>query len=621
MTAQDTTLQEEEYQGRLSLPVWKKLFAYARPYRGHLAGLCATAAVLAVLEAVMPMLSRGVIDAADQARHDLLRLYVLGYAVVVPLFCTCIFAFIRMAARISTGISHDIRKDGFDHLQTLSFSFYDRRAAGWLVARLTGDCDRMSRTLAWGTLDVVWGTGMIIALTAVMLSWNVTLALVVLSTLPVIAWVSMVFQPRILRASRAIRKQNSTITAAYSECISGVRTTKTLVREDENLREFAGKTAGMFDASMHNAVLSAAYFPILMTIGSTGAGLVLWAGGVRVIGGALSIGTLVQFMNSAIMLIFPILEMSRVFADLPNTQAAAERVFGLIDTDPAVKDTPQALAAIAAHRTGGETAGDLAGDGMDRQIRRIEFRDVSFAYLEGKTVLDRFNLTVEPGQTVALVGPTGGGKSTIVNLLCRFYEPTDGQILIDGIEYRDRSLHWLQSNLGIVLQQPHLFSGTVRENIRYGKLDADDAQIERAARLVHAHDFIANLADGYDTDVGEGGNNLSTGQKQLVSFARAVLADPQIFVMDEATSSVDTETEKAIQNGLQAVLQGRISFIIAHRLSTIRQADVICVIDDGRILEQGDHRQLIARRGRYYELYTSQFTEEQTARLLSAGDD
>ena len=621
MTTLDTTLQEEQYQGRFSLPVWKKLFGYAWVYRGHLLGLCVTAAVLAGLETVMPVLNRGIIDAADTSRGDRLRLYALGYAVVVPAFSACIFTFIRLAARLTTSISHDIRKAAFDHLQHLSFSFYDRRAAGWLVARLTSDCDRMSRTLAWGTLDIIWGTGMVIALSTVMLVWDVTLALMVLAILPAVVWVALVFQRRILRISRAIRRQNSTITAAYSECIHGVRTTKTLVREDENLHEFTAKTDVMYVESVRNAILSSALFPIILSLGSVGAGIALAAGGVRTIGGHLSIGTLVQFMNCAIMIIFPILEMARVFADLPNTQAAAERVFGLIDTESDVRDTPEALEAIDTHRAADDPMPDAAVDGMDRRIRRVEFRDVSFAYVEGKSVLEHFSLTVEPGQTIALVGPTGGGKSTIVNLLCRFYEPTDGDILIDGIEYRRRSLHWLQSNLGIVLQQPHLFSGSVRENIRYGNLDADDAQIERAARLVHAHAFIMDLDDGYDTDVGEGGNNLSTGQKQLVSFARAVLADPQIFVMDEATSSVDTETEKAIQTGLQAVLEGRISFIIAHRLSTIRQADVICVIDDGGIIEQGDHHRLIARRGRYYDLYTSQFTEERTTRFLSAGDD
>jgi len=616
-----TMVQDEEYSGRFSLAVWKQLFSYAMPYRRHLLGLCGAAILLGGMEAVLPLLMRGTIDEAVSRGADAdLGRWLAGYAVVTPVFCLCIFGFIRLAARLTTSISHDIRQAGFEHLQELSFSFYDRRPAGWLVARLTGDCDRMSRTLGWGTLDVVWGSCMVIAVSTLLLVLNWRLGLLVLTILPVLVWISLVFQKRILRASRAIRKQNSNITAAYSECISGVRTTKTLVREDENLREFTAKTDSMYVDSVRNATLSAAYFPLVLTIGSVGAGIALWAGGVRFQAAGVSIGTLILFMNCAIMLIFPILEMSRVFAELQTTQAAAERVFGMIGAEPDVKDSPEALAAIEARRGDDDPRNESAVDGGAAAIQRVEFRDVSFAYVTDKPVLRNFSLAVEPGQTIALVGPTGGGKTTIVSLMCRFYEPTSGEILIDGVEYRRRSLHWLQSNLGIVLQQPHLFSGTVRDNIRYGRLDATDEQVEQAARLVYAHQFITGLTDGYDTDVGEGGNNLSTGQKQLVSFARAVLADPQIFVMDEATSSVDTETEKAIQEGLGAVLQGRISFIIAHRLSTIRSADVIVVIDDGRIIEQGPHRELIARRARYYELYTNQFTTEQTEHLL-AGDD
>jgi len=526
--------------------------------------------------------------------------------------------FIRLAGRISTGISHDIRQSGFNHLQELSFSFYDRRPTGWLLARLTSDCDRLSRTIAWGALDVVWGSCMVVAIGVIMLVVNWKLALLVLAVIPALAWVSLIFQRRILNASRAVRKQNSNITAAYSECLAGVRTTKTLVREAENIREFQDLTQQMYGHSVWCALLSAGYLPIVLTLGSLGAGLALWAGGVQAIAGTLSIGTLILFVSYSAQLFFPILEMARVFADLQGTQAAAERIFGLIDTEPEVKDTPEVLAAIAVHRTRSPQKG-LAIDGMPDRIHEVRFRDVCFAYNQGQPVLNNFNLTVKAGQTIALTGPTGGGKSTIVSLLCRFYEPTSGEILINALEYRRRSLKWLQSSLGMVLQQPHLFSGTVAQNIRYGRLDASDQEVIQAARMVRAHDFIMTLESGYDTEVGEAGVKLSTGQKQLVSFARAILADPQMFVMDEATSSVDTQTEQLIQQGLAAVLQGRISFIIAHRLSTIRSADVILVIDEGQIAEQGNHRELIQRKGRYYELYTSQFAEEETSEILGRG--
>lgn len=616
-------IQEEEYTSRFNLAVWKKLFAYAWKYPRHVSVLCAAAVGLAVIDSALPYMMKLVIDrVADAGRTDSLLGFAGVYLLLGLAFALCLGAFIYLAGFISTRVSHDIRQDGFDKLQELSFSFYDRRPAGWLVARLTSDCDRLSRTVSWGVQDLIWGACLIVGTSAIMLWVDWKLALAVLAILPVMAWVSLVFQKHILSASRDVRKQNSNITASYSECIAGVRTTKTLSREDENLRDFRRQTAVMYDHSVRTAVLSSAFFPIVMTLATVASGLALWFGGNKAIAarlaGAGELGALVFFITSAMHMVFPVLEMARVLAEVQSAQAAAERVLGLIDTIPDVRDTPEVLAALAAD--GGGRPPGTAPDGLPDRIDRVQFENVSFAYNHGRPVLTDFNLTVPAGRRIALVGPTGGGKSTIVSLLARFYEPTAGRISIDGVEYRKRSLKWLQSNLGIVLQQPHLFSGTVRDNIRYGRLDATDEEVIAAARRVGAHAFIRELEGGYDCDVGEGGGRLSTGQKQLVSFARAVLADPQVFIMDEATSSVDTETEQLIQKGLQAVLEGRISFIIAHRLSTIRSADVILVIDDGKIVEQGDHAGLIALRGRYYELYTSQFAEEQTLRTLEHED-
>ncbi len=382
----------------------------------------------------------------------------------------------------------------------------------------------------------------------------------------------------------------------------------------------------MFSESVHNAVQSAMYWPLVGLMGATGAGLALWFGGSRALHDAISLGTMIAFINYAGQFFDPIHQLARILTELQGAQAAAERVVGLLDTEPKIKDSPEVVAAIERQTKRqaegkGETGskGDgVAIDGHPDRIDTVEFRSVTFGYKPDQPVLRDFNLTVRAGQTIAFVGPTGGGKTTIVGLLCRFYEPTAGEILIDGVDYRRRSLHWLQSHLGIVLQQPHLFSGTVRENIRYGRLAASDEEIVAAAQLVNAHDFIAAMDKGYDSEVGQGGNRLSVGQKQLISFARAVLADPRIFVMDEATSSVDTETEKLIQHGVEMVLRDRTSFVIAHRLSTIRSADRILVIDKGRIVEQGDHHDLIRRRGRYYELYSNQFTHEQEEHLLGA---
>jgi ATP-binding cassette subfamily B protein len=422
-----------------------------------------------------------------------------------------------------------------------------------------------------------------------------------------------------LLSAREIRKYNSQITAAYNESIQGVRTTKTLVRERENLAEFSRLSAKMFDAAVLHARQNAVYFPIVTTLGSLAAGLALWRGGVLVGSEALSLGTLVAFINFAGQFFFPINQLAQKLTEMQGAQAAGERVMGLLATEPAIRDNPDVRARLAAFAANPPSP-DLAPDGLPARLGTIEFRNVTFRYATGPVVLEDFNLTVRAGETIALVGPSGGGKSTLASLVCRFYEPVAGQILVDGRDYRGRSLAWYQSQLGIVLQTPHLFKGTVRENIRYGRLDATDAEIEQAARRVNAHDFILQLEHGYDTPVGEGGNRLSTGQRQLVSFARALLAEPQIFVMDEATSSIDTETEQLIQRGLETIFAGRISFVIAHRLSTIRRADRILVIAGGRIEESGTHEELLRKRGHYYELYTSQFQREREEAVLEGTD-
>jgi ATP-binding cassette subfamily B protein len=394
-----------------------------------------------------------------------------------------------------------------------------------------------------------------------------------------------------------------------------LKTTKTFVREEANLNEFKGLSDKMYDWSVRNAIQSAVYIPIVLTIGSVAAGSVLWIGGGDYLTGTLSLGTLIAFIYYAGQFFDPINQIAAILVQLQGAQSAGERVLSLLATEPKIKDSAEVRALLDKLADGGPKAG-VAPDGLPARIGTVEFRDVGFAYEDNEPVLDGFNLKVNPGETIALVGASGGGKSTIVSLLARFYEPTKGGIYIDGIEYRERSLDWYQSNLGIVLQSPHLFAGTVGDNIRYGRLDATQAEIEEAARLVNAHQFISQLEDGYDTPVGEGGNRLSTGQKQLVSFARAILANPQIFIMDEATSSIDTETEALIQKGLHAILRGRISFVIAHRLSTIRSADRILVIDRGKILESGSHSELIAVRGHYHALYTRQFRRETEATVL-----
>ncbi|HEY0946289.1 MAG TPA: ABC transporter ATP-binding protein [Opitutaceae bacterium] len=616
---------EDDFKARLDAGLWWKIFRRALRMRRYLWPLFITAVIIAACDAGFAHITRWVIDGVVRdGAQAAFGLYIGAYLGTTLVLCVGVWVFIEMAGKLSHHLAHDIRRDGFDRLQELEFGFYDTRPVGWLITRLTSDCDRLSRIIAWGFLDIVWGTSYVIMIAASLLLMQWKLALIVLAILPPLALVSKFFQRKMLLSAREVRKFNSQITARYNESIQGVRTTKTLVREKENLAEFQHLSAQMFDAAVKNARQSAVYYPVVMTLGSLAAGLALWRGGWLALHDALSLGTLVAFIQFAGQFFNPINQMARILTEMQGAQAAGERVMGLLATEPRIKDSPMVVQRMAEQaqqersrdsvlREGRE----LAPDGFPARIARVEFREVTFQYENGPKVLDRFNLTVEAGETIALVGPSGGGKSTIVSLVARFYEPTQGGVLINGVDYRERSLKWFQSQLGIVLQAPHLFKGSVRENIRYGRLDASDAEVEAAARMVNAHDFIERLERGYGTEVGEGGNRLSTGQKQLVSFARALLANPQIFVMDEATSSIDTETEQLIQHGLETVFHGRISFVIAHRLSTIRRASRILVITKGRIEECGTHEELLARRGHYYELYTSQFKREKAETVLA----
>jgi ATP-binding cassette subfamily B protein len=609
------TFEEEQFAGQLNLPLWKAIARRARPHGRYFIALWSVGIGIAICDSLFGLVIKHIVDSAELDQAGKLALFALAFFILVTLQCGTVLGFILLAGKCSTGVSHDIRTEAFAKLQSLEFGYFDRRPVGWLMSRLTSDCQRLAGLLAWSLIDLVWGPTLMIGLATVMLAVNWRLALIVFAVIPPLAIVSAIFQRLILHSSRQVRKLNSQVTAGYNESIMAVRTTKTLVREEANLGEFRDLTSQMYRASMQNIIRSTLYMPIVQTIGSLGLGLALWFGGGSVVQGRMDLGTLLLFFYCTAQFFGPVHEIARVFNDVLSAQAAAERVHGLLTTEPAIKDSPEVEAAII-QQAGRPVMPNVAVDGQPNIIETIEFRDVTFAYNPDEPVLHDFNLRVRAGQTIALVGPTGGGKSTIVSLMCRFYEPTSGQVLINGTDYRERSLHWLQSNLGIVLQTPHLFSGTVKENIRYGRLNATDEEIMRAARLVNAHEFIMAMPEGYKSEVGQGGNRLSVGQRQLVSFARAVLADPQIFVMDEATSSVDTETEKAIQAALTAVLRGRISFIIAHRLSTIKSADVILVIDAGRIIEHGDHHALIQQRGRYYELYTNQFTREHEEAIL-----
>ena len=604
--------KEAKMDGKL----WKRLFGYALRNRGLFVRILVSMLIVSIIDALYPVLTRFAIDRfvrpADAPSTDGLWVFFGIYAALVVLQGFFTTRFIGWSGRMETAISYTIRQEAYLKLQTLSFSYYDKTSVGYLMARMVSDVARLSDMIAWSITDFCWSFFYITFCFAAMFSFNWKLALIVLAVIPPLAIVSLYIQRKILRYQRVARKHNSRITGAFNEGIMGAMTTKTLVREEQNAAEFETITSDMRKASIRASVLSATFFPLVTTLGAVGTALALIFGGAGVqatLGGEetfigiITAGTLVSFINYASSLFDPIQQLAGIFADMQSAQASAERVLGLLDTESEVTDTPEAEAKYG-------TTMDPIRENWEPIDGDVVFDHVDFYYKETEPLLKDFNLHIRAGETVALVGETGAGKSTIVNLICRFYEPKNGRILIDGRDYRERSQLWLQSSLGYVLQSPHLFSGSIRDNIRFGRPDADEQSVRRAAAMVHADEFIERQPKGYDTEVGEGGVRLSTGQKQLISFARVILANPQIFVLDEATSSIDTETEQLIQSAITEVLKGRTSIVVAHRLSTIRNADRILVIRNGAIVEQGDHETLLKKGGYYHDLYMHQYEED-----------
>jgi ATP-binding cassette subfamily B protein len=589
--------------------VWKKIFKFMKPLKKYVILGMLAMVVLAATDVIYPYISMFAIDDIikpniDSAEVDFskLPLLIIFFIVFMIVQATMVYLFIIFAGRIQTELAFNIREKAFNHLQELPFSYYDRTRVGWIMARMTSDSRNLSEILSWGLIDLAWGLFVMILLTIFMFIINWKLALVILILVPVLTAVSIFFRKYILKAYRSIRKVNSKITGAYNEDITGAITTKTLVLEEKNFNEFDNLTTDMRRKSIRAHMLQGIYFPAMLLIITFGVSLVYYVGGQMVLAG-LSIGTLYLFTNYVWQFFDPVNNIAGFYARFQQAQASAERIVSLIETEADIVDRPDVI----------EKYGDIFDyklENFEPLVGDIEFRGVDFKYQVGEQVLTDFNLKIKAGQSVALVGHTGAGKTTIVNLISRFYEPTKGHILIDGSDYKDRSLGWLHSNLGYVLQTPHLFSGSVMENIRYGKLSASDEEVIAAAKAVEAHWFIMKFENGYDTECGEGGSRLSVGQKQLVSFARAILADPKILILDEATSSVDTETEQLIQRAISKLLQGRTSFIVAHRLSTIVHSDIILVLEDGKIIESGTHKELIKKQGAYHKLYTNQYSEE-----------
>ena len=584
--------EEEEFSGELSGNVFRRIFSLMRPHWPWVVGFLVTITIVSALDAFFTFLSKQIIDIGILGGDiDALYRILTQYGLLILVQSAGIFGFVYLVGVLGERVRYDLRQMLFNHLQSLSLSYFSRTPVGWIMSRVTNDTERVAELVTWGLLDSTWGAVNILTTLAFMFVINWQLALLVLATIPLLLYAAVQFRKRILKQFRNVRRINSRITASYNETISGVRVIKALGREEENLKEFTTETREMFNSGYRAAWLSALFLPVVQIISAFAIAGIIYFSGAQVAINGISIGGIQAFISYMTFMMWPIQDLARVFAELQRALASAERIFTLIDTPPEIRNKPGAI-----------DPGTIKGD--------ITFERVFFWYEDEMPVISDFNLQIKRGEVIALVGSTGGGKSTIANLLCRFYEPKRGRILIGGLDYTELSLEAIQSRIGIVLQTPHLFSGTIRENITYGRLNASQLEVEQAAKLVGAHNFITQFEKGYEEEVGEGGVLLSVGQKQLISLARAVLSDPEIFIMDEATSSVDTLTESLIQDGMHALMEGRTSLIIAHRLSTIKRADRILVIEGGQIAEMGTHADLLKRKGKYYKLYTQQFRSE-----------
>ena len=485
---------------------------------------------------------------------------------------------------------NQIRINLFSHLHDLSFSFYDRSEAGRIISRVTNDTDTLSMIFVQGVVTFFSDIFTLVGIVVVMLWLSVPLTLATLVVLPLLLLSTLVFQSRLRRAYRMTRKRIAKVTSKLQESISGIREIQSFTRERDTMEVFRQANIENLQANVQAGRIFALLMPVIQIIGAVGTSIVLWYGGILTIGGGITLGILVAFLAYVTRFFRPIVNLTTFYNTVQSAMAAAERIFETMDTKPKIADAQDAIELPSVKG-------------------RIAFQNVSFGYNPSDPVLKNVDFSVEQGKTFAIVGPTGAGKSTMVRLLSRFYEPQSGTITVDGYDSRKVTLKSLHNQMGIVLQEPFLFSGTIMENIRYGKLDATDEETRNIAKLVGAHEFITSLSEGYETEVGERGMRLSVGQRQLISFARALLRDPPILILDEATSSLDPYTELKIKSGLSVLLKNRTSIVIAHRLSTVRNADNIIVVNDGEIVEEGNHRELMKKKGLYRRLYDKQFKD------------
>ena len=607
---EELELEQDDSPVKLSSSVWKKILKLVLKRKKHIILMIISVIILAVLDVLTPFLNSQVIKVFFSENPDFSKkwLYISLYIIGALLYMIVIYMFLRQAGHVEVEVGYEIRKEAFEKLQELPFSYYDKTPSGWIMARLTSDSRKLSEIISWGMVDLFWALFTMMGVLVMIYITNWRLALIITVLTPIMLLISIYFRKVILNAYRNVRKTNSKITGSFNESIMGAKTTKTLCLEESRNTEFKTLTKNMKHQSISAIIRSSLFWPIILVLGYLGVGVTLGvgsAGVLGIIGGiVITVDILYLFTNYTTLFFDPVMGIARVLSDMQQAQASAERIIGLIETPLDIYDTESVKSIYG-------TILSPKRENWEEIEGNVEFKNVTFSYTQKEVVLKNFNLTVKKGTSVALVGTTGAGKSTIVNLLCRFYEPTNGEILIDNKNYKERSISWLHEKLGYVLQTPHLFNGTIKENVAYGKKDASLEEIIDACKKAQAHEFIENLPNKYDTEVGEGGSKLSLGERQLISFARAIIKDPKILILDEATSSIDTETEVKIQQVMNEFMSGRTTFIVAHRLSTIINADLILVISNGEIKEQGTHKELLKLKGDYYNLYKKQFISDQ----------
>ena len=586
-----------------------KILPFLKHVRGQILMMVSLALISSLVDITIPQFQKYALDTfIGKGTMATIVPFVIAYIAVILFQALVNYISCAQATIVEMKVNRELRQTGFKHLQTLSFSYFNQNSVGYIHARLMSDTGRIGGLVSWCLIDCTWRVSYLVGVIFMMIRMNARLALMVLTTVPLLVILFSIFQKKLINVNREVREINSKITGNFNEGIMGARTIKSLAIEDKMEQRFTDETSAMRRKSVQASRLRGLFAGTMNFASSVALAIVLWKGGYIALE---EMGIFSVFMTYAQGMMEPLRWLVDIVSDLITTQVNIERFTNLLAVTSDVVDTPDVVQKYGdCFEPKKENWEPIRGD--------IEFRDVTFQYPDGdETVLENFSLKIPFGTHLAIVGETGAGKSTLVNLVCRFYEPTKGQLLIDGRDARERSQLWLHSAIGYVLQTPHLFSGTVRDNLLVGNPNATEEQIWEAIHMVSADEVIAHLENGLDTDVGEGGDLLSTGEKQLISFARAILADPKILILDEATASVDTMTEAKIQAAMESVTAGRTCLMIAHRLSTVRNSDWILVVKNGKIVEQGTHNSLLGQKGYYYELYTRQYEDEATARILA----